>query len=174
MRLREWDPANPHIEADLDRLYALDQVCFHPGVAYTRAELRAFLAHPSAFSVLLEEVSGSRPDEPAALLGFSIGRTLRSRGRPMFHIITIDVDPGARRRGIGSRLMDWMVARGQALKVHALRLEVAVDNEDALSFYGKLGFEEVGRIPGYYLGKTDALVLERAVARAGPRRLAFW
>ena len=34
-----------------------------------------------------------------------------------------------------------------------------MDNEAALSFYKLLGFKETGRIPGYYMGKLDALVM---------------
>ena len=175
MQMRPWTPPgltgrktwNPEQEADLDRLYALDQACFAPGVAYTREELRAFLAHPSAFSVLLEDAPAS-PETRGALLGFSIGRSMRSRGRALFHIITIDVSPQARRRGAGTVLMDWMRDRARAVRAQALRLEVAVDNTEALGFYKSLGFVEVGRIPGYYLGIIDALVLERSLGPPAP------
>ncbi len=173
MQMRPWPPPgltgrkswDADQEADLDRLHALDQSCFAPGVAYTREELRAFLAHPSAFSVLLEDAPAS-PDARGALLGFSIGRSMRSQGRAIFHIITIDVSPRARRRGAGTVLMDWMRDRARSVRAQALRLEVAVDNAEALGFYSSLGFVEVGRIPRYYLGTIDALVLERPL---GPR-----
>ena len=163
MQLRVLDPESAGLETDLDRFYALDQSCFAPGIAYTREELASFLTHPSAFSVLLEEKS--RPGlGRGELLGFAIARTLRSRGKAVFHIITIDVAPTARRRGIGTLLMDWMAAKGRELHMQALRLEVAVDNVDALGFYTRFGFIEVGRIAGYYLGTIDALVLERGIA----------
>ena len=164
MRLRVWDPEEDP-EADLDRFFALDQSCFAAGIAYTRDELAAFLSHPSAFSVLLEDrPTRSRPR--GELLGFAIARTLRSRGKGVFHIITIDVAPTARRRGVGTLLMKWMTDKGQELRLQALRLEVAVDNADALGFYTRMGFAEVGRIAGYYLGTIDALVLE---CRLNPR-----
>jgi ribosomal protein S18 acetylase RimI-like enzyme len=160
MRLRVWDPELAQIEADLDRFFALDQRCFAPGVAYTREELAAFLAHPSAFSVLLED--RPTPAMPhGELLGFAIARTFSTRGKAVLHIITIDVSPTARRRGVGTILMDWMAEKAHDLHLKALRLEVSVDNADALAFYQRLGFTQVGRIAGYYLGTIDALVLER-------------
>ncbi len=161
-----WDPGGGRLETDLDRFYALDQSCFSPGVAYTRDELATFLSHPSAFSVLLEDRAVG-PALDREILGFAIARTLRTRGKAVFHIITIDVAPTARRRGVGTLLMDWMAAKGRDLHLQALRLEVAVDNLDALGFYERLGFSQVGRIAGYYLGTTDALVLERELT---PRR----
>ncbi len=167
MQLRVWASRADRLQEDLDRFFALDQSCFPPGIAYTREELAAFLAHPSAFCVLLEG-SGSKITHTPELLGFAIARSLRSGGRAVLHIITIDVAPAARRRGMGTRLMDWMAAKGRELHVQALRLEVAVDNADAIGFYRRAGFAEVGRIPGYYLGRIDALVLERALA-PGPR-----
>jgi ribosomal-protein-alanine N-acetyltransferase len=154
MQLKVWNPDAADLEAEIDRLYALDQICFHPGVAYSRAELSAFLSHPSTFTALVE-------DERAGLLGFAIARTVRKRGKGFFHIITIDVAPSARRRGAGTLLMEWMAAQARGLRLAGLRLEVAVDNADALGFYTCHNFTEVGRIPGYYLGRTDAIILER-------------
>ncbi len=164
MRLRVWNPELAQIEADLDRFYALDQRCFAPGIAYTREELAAFLAHPSAFSVLLED--RPIPATPQGeLLGFAIARTFLSRGKAVLHIITIDVSPTARRRGVGSMLMEWMASKAHDLNLKTLRLEVSVDNAEALAFYQRLGFTQVGRIAGYYLGALDALVLERTLGR---------
>jgi ribosomal protein S18 acetylase RimI-like enzyme len=43
-------------------------------------------------------------------------------------------------------------------------LEVAVDNSIAQEFYGRHGFVKTGRIPGYYLGRIDALVMEKTLS----------
>jgi len=42
-------------------------------------------------------------------------------------------------------------------------LEVAVDNDAAQAFYQRHGFVRTGRIPGYYLGRIDALVMEKSL-----------
>ncbi len=150
-------------EADLPVLHALDQACFPPGIAYNRVELRSFLEHPSSFT----KVAWSE----ASVVGFAIVRPVRRRFRaaaggpiaPALHILTIDVDPGARRQGVGAQLMEWMIRKAGELRLHAIVLEVAADNLVAQRFYEKFGFEVRGRIPGYYNGETDALEFERLV-----------
>jgi ribosomal protein S18 acetylase RimI-like enzyme len=49
----------------------------------------------------------------------------------------------------------------RAAGANAVALEVAVDNATAQSFYERHGFVRTGRIPGYYLGRIDALVMEK-------------
>jgi ribosomal protein S18 acetylase RimI-like enzyme len=49
----------------------------------------------------------------------------------------------------------------QAVGAEVVRLEVAVDNQMALSFYEKLGFIAVGELPGYYPTGTDAIVMQK-------------
>ena len=140
---------------DFDRLHALDQACFPPRIAYSEAELRGFLESPSTFTaVVVESASGS-------IQGFAVVRNVRVAERAVLHIITIDVDPGSQRRGIGKLLMRWMEGQAQALESTAMRLEVAEDNAPAQAFYRSAGFEVRGRIPGYYAPRMDALVMER-------------
>ncbi len=155
----------PFHQADLPALHALDQVCFAPGIAYTRAELRAFLEHPSSFSAV-----ATRGD---ATLGFAIVRPLRrkptgaqpwARAQPVLHLLTIDVAPNARRQGIGALLMRWAVAKGVALRSRAIVLEVAVDNAAAQRFYQAFGFKPADIIPCYYNDVTDALRMELSLA----------
>ncbi len=156
----------PYREADLPALHALDQACFAPGIAYSRAELRAFLDHPSSFSTVAIE-TGEVENE--GVLGFAIVRPMRRKApgsrftasaQPVLHLLTIDVAPYARRRGVGSLLMRWAVAKGNELRSSAILLEVAVDNLSAQNFYAASGFTAHGRIHGYYNGVIDALRME--------------
>ena len=150
-----------YTEADLPRLYALDRSCFPPGIAYSRAELRSFLEHPSSFTVLA--------CRGQSILGFAIARPAR-RHAPQtghaLHILTIDVSPNARREGIGRKLMHWILAKAGELGSETIALEVAVDNLSAQLFYARFRFEVKGTIPGYYNGVLDALVMELEVASA--------
>lgn len=137
---------------DLDTLFALDQTCFRPGIAYSAAELRYFLFHARSASIVAEDSTG--------ILGFAIVQIGLAQGRRVGHIITIDVDPSLRRSGIGRTLMNALLDLCRESEAALLRLEVAVDNDAAIAFYRQFGFRETGRIPGFYMGRLDALTME--------------
>jgi len=42
-----------------------------------------------------------------------------------------------------------------------INLEVRAGNQEARSFYTRLGYKENGRVPGYYSGVEDAIKLTR-------------
>lgn len=145
-------------KSDLPALLALDQLCFAEEIAYSADELKGFLQHPSAFSVVA--CASSR------IVGFAIVRSTRRAGpddksRSALHILTIDVDPEMRRQGVGAALMEWMIGKAREVRASVLVLEVAVDNQPAQAFYQRFGFQVANTIPGYYNGTTDAFALER-------------
>lgn len=144
----------------MDELFTLDHQCFPPGIAYSRAELRYLTSSPSSLSVAAE-------DEAAKLAGFVIAELHLESGKRVGHIVTIDVAPSARRKGIGQALMGALLQRLCNSGVILVRLEVAVDNEAAQAFYLRHGFVETGHIPRYYLGKIDALAMELALSDGG-------
>ena len=59
--------------------------------------------------------------------------------------------------------MDAMLDRLTSAGTAIVRLEVAIDNIDAQAFYRRLGFFQTGRIRGFYLGRLDALVMEKSL-----------
>lgn len=156
MRLRNVELRSVE-RSDLDALFVLDRQCFRPGIAYSRADLRYYLSHPHSASILAED------NITKAILGFIIAESYLEGGRRVVHIITIDVAPSQRRKGLGRKLMGAILDRSAAADVAILRLEVAVDNLEAQAFYRSLGFSQTGRIRGFYLGTLDALVMERCL-----------
>jgi [ribosomal protein S18]-alanine N-acetyltransferase len=147
------------IGADADRLFELDRVCFDAGVAYSLREFRSLLRSSKTLCILAEDGND--------LAGFVIAQEAVIRKSPGGHIVTIDVAPAFRRRGIGRLLMERIEERLRAAGAGWLRLEVAVNNAAASEFYGGLGFAAVGRIPNYYHDSVDAIVMEKTLAEAG-------
>jgi ribosomal-protein-alanine N-acetyltransferase len=145
---------------DLDDLFALDHLCFRPGIAYAKADLNYFIRHPRSLSYAAVDPAGK-------LAGFAIAEFYLEAGKRVGHIVTIDVDPQLRRNGIGKQLMGAMMDGLAVLDAVTVRLEVAVDNTEALSFYQQLGFTRAGRIPGFYMGTLDALTMERPLVGTG-------
>ncbi len=74
------------------------------------------------------------------------------------HVTTVAVDPGARRRRLGTQLMLALVDAARAVGTRHLTLEVRVSNEGARRLYQRFGFAPVGVRKDYYAGE-DALVM---------------
>jgi [ribosomal protein S18]-alanine N-acetyltransferase len=163
--------------ADFDRLWQIDQQCFPAGISYSRAELKYYMRRPGAFTL----VAGNRPEAPESdlastqhgdglaaskahetspagrIVGFIMGEANGLSG----HIITIDVTAGARREGVGSRLLQASEDRLRAAHCRYVELETAVDNLSALAFYKRHAYSVVRTHPRYYSNGVDALVLEK-------------
>lgn len=139
--------------SDFEALWNIDQTCFEPGISYTRRELAFFVEQNRAFTLVAEHAG--------KIVGFIVAdRNRRNQG----HVITIDVLPEARRSGVGSRLLSTAEGRLETLGCAAIFLETAVDNMAAIRFYKAHGYTVVNRIPEYYLGNVDALVLGKKLA----------
>ena len=142
--LRDYSPR------DLAGLCALDRQCFPEKIAFPREAMRETIEEKGAFGIVAEDESG-------AIAAFVVaGRTSPRVG----HIATIDVAPGVRRRGLGTRLMHAAEARLAGLGVRKMRLETATGNV-ARRLFAKLGYRRVGKIERYYPDGSDAWVMEK-------------
>ncbi|MHB1700664.1 MAG: GNAT family N-acetyltransferase [Acidobacteriaceae bacterium] len=152
---------------DFPAMYALDQVCFPPGIAYSRREMRHMIQMRGAVT-LLAETQDAAPagadTEAAGLAGFAIAERAVQRGEIFGHLITIDVKTGLQRTGVGSSLLGALEQRLAMEGAVRMRLEVAEDNAAAQSFYRKSGYAPIGRIAKYYLESIDALLMEKSLA----------
>jgi ribosomal-protein-alanine N-acetyltransferase len=144
----------PVVHDDFPTLFALDQACFAPGIAWSKAELQYFLKYPGNIGVVAE-------DQARRIVGFAIAGKQHRKGAVLGRLITIDVDPAQRRRGVGHMLLEETERHLREARATAVLLEVAIDNTAAQGFYARHGFVRTGRIPGYYLGRIDALVMEK-------------
>jgi [ribosomal protein S18]-alanine N-acetyltransferase len=159
---------------DFRRLWAIDQACFPPGISYTQFELKTYIRHPSSFTLVAEQtgsaeraVQGQEETVQSEVLGFLVADSaVRGRG----HIITIDVRESGRRFGIGSALLNSAEEQFRAAHCVAVRLETAVDNVAALSFYKRHGYTVIKSIPRYYSNGVDALLLEKDLHSPLPSR----
>jgi [ribosomal protein S18]-alanine N-acetyltransferase len=95
--------------------------------------------------------------------GFLLGRALAGEAE----LLTLAVDPAARRQGLGAKLVSGFLAQARLRDATTAFLEVAADNLAAQSLYLGIGFTLSGRRKGYYHAldgtKQDALVFTRAL-----------
>lgn len=89
-------------------------------------------------------------EEGGALLGYVVAWVIDDEAE----ILTIAVDPAARRRGVGRALVE--AALSGTARAH---LEVRADNAAARALYEGQGFEVVGRRARYYADGEDALLM---------------
>ena len=78
------------------------------------------------------------------------------------YISNVAVAPEHRRRHVSDALLDALEARGSALGLAFLTLEVRASNAPAAALYAKHGYLEAGRRKNYYeKPREDALLLTR-------------
>ena len=120
--------------------------CFTTPRPWSAAEFADFLG--SRFCFLLRE--------PA---GFLLGRVIADEAE----LLTVAVDPAARRQGMGARLLTGFATTARARGATTAFLEVAVGNAPAQALYRQAGWVETGRRKAYYHAPDgtaeDALVM---------------
>lgn len=139
--------------SDFETLFEIDQECFDPELAYSRAELNHYLLRKGAFAIIAE-------DRKKKIEGFVVAEADR---RGFGHIITIDVLKNARRSGLGTKLMAAVEQRLRTSGSRVIVLETGVDNLAALKFYKRLNYTVEKVIPHYYSGERDAFLLSKRI-----------
>jgi [ribosomal protein S18]-alanine N-acetyltransferase len=137
---------------DLDALCRIDQICFPEYMAFSRAEFVLHLNHSERIA-RVAETSGR-------IIGFILARF---QGASYAHVITLDVVPEARKRSVGTRLMNHLHKELKRRKISASVLEVSVRNLAAQRLYEKLEYKFLGTLPGYYRGREDAYRMVRLI-----------
>jgi [ribosomal protein S18]-alanine N-acetyltransferase len=148
---------------DFEALWRIDQQCFPPGVAYSQQELKLYMGHRGAFTLIVNQQRNQNGEARQNENGINheIAGFLVAHSGAIGHVITIDVVPSFRRSGVGSQLLCAAEERLRENGSRAVRLEAAVDNLSALSFYKRLGYQVVKTWPRYYSTGVDALVLKK-------------
>lgn len=110
-------------------------------------------------------------DEAGRILGWAaLGRASRRSFLSGVAEVSIYVSEHARGRGIGSRLMDSLIASSEEAGIWTLQAAVFPENESTIRLHQNAGFRVVGRREkiGMHEGMwRDTLLLERRSDRAG-------
>jgi ribosomal protein S18 acetylase RimI-like enzyme len=145
----------PYLSTDFNALFTLDRECYPSGIAYSKRELRWYLAQPGAICFVAEAE------------GVIAGFILADADPPDGHIITIDVAKAHRRNGVGTLLLDAAERALAECGVFTVEIETATDNEAGLKFWYVHKYHALGLLPGYYLGRIDAVRMSKTLA--GPK-----
>ena len=138
----------PMTEADLPRVLEIENASFPD--PWTEGIFR------SSLSDELETWFAAEKD--GLLAGYAGMQSVLDEG----YIDNIAVDPGLRRAGIASALLNAMEVAAKARQLAFLSLEVRAGNAPAIALYTRFGFQSIGKRPGYYLSpKEDALIMTK-------------
>jgi ribosomal-protein-alanine acetyltransferase len=139
---------------DLDRLFEIERQCFNEE-AFTRKQIAQLLMDYSAINLVAKK--GGK------IIGFVIGVIYFDRNASLGHILTIDVFPADRRKGVGSKLLLAIEKMFKDKGVKTNNLEVREDNVAAINLYEKLGYQRIGTLRNYY-GKANGIYLRKILA----------
>jgi ribosomal-protein-alanine acetyltransferase len=137
----------------LDRLYEIEAECFEKE-AFTRKQIAQLLTEYNSVSLM----TGMNGD----IAGFVIGRMDVERDIRTGHILTLDVLPKYRRRGVGQTLLKEVEKIFKEKGAEACYLEVREGNAAALSLYEKLGYKKIGKLKNYY-GNAHGVHLKKSL-----------
>jgi len=84
------------------------------------------------------------------------GLAVMQFGDERAHLVLLCVQPAQRRRGLGRRLMAWLLASARVAGIESVGLELRADNAAALAFYRNLDFVPTQQVPAYYDGQIAA------------------
>lgn len=138
---------------NLDRLCEIEMKCFETE-AFTKQQI-AYLLTDSNSVIFVSRVKGE-------IVGFIIGKKCMDKKPATGQILTIDVSPKHRRKGIGQRLLQEIEKTLKDKGVKIFYLEVRENNFVALSLYQKFGYKRVGRLENYY-GNAHGIRLRKVL-----------
>ena len=147
-------------------MWELERRCF--SLPWSEEQCRAAFAQPAfaAFGLW----SGARLLAYISLyhIGAPPGASYAPCGE--LEILNLAVEPTARRRGCGRRLLLLALQAGRKMGMQKAILEVREGNGPALALYRASGFVQTGRRRRYYADTgEDALVLECPLAEPAAR-----
>jgi ribosomal-protein-alanine N-acetyltransferase len=140
----------PALVDDVAEVAAMERRCYAdpwPAAAFT-----SLPENPSVFFAV------ARSGVDGQLSGYVVAWHVMDEAE----LANLAVEPAARRRGVGSLLLDHMIDDAAGRGAARLFLEVRESNDAARRLYASRGFEEVGRRTKYYRSPDeDALILRR-------------
>jgi len=135
---------------DLDEIYAIEIECFG-NESFSLLEYRRLLSIHN--SIPIKAIVKKR------IIGFVIG--VYQMSSRICTVVTLNVKPRFRKKGIGFELMKSLEKELESLKCTEVILQTRVNNTPALRLFDKLGFRKTSRLLNYYPNATDGYEMKK-------------
>ncbi len=147
--------------ADIERCVELEQLLFPEDDPWQAVSFRSELAGPHNRYIVAR-------DEAGRMVGYAGIALLGNPEHPEAEVHTIGVDPGCHRGGVGTMLLEALLAEA-GKRGGPVFLEVRTDNAPAIALYAKHGFHIIGLRKNYYHPSgADAYTMRRPELAANP------
>lgn len=146
--------------SDASKLTALEGRAFSGYYAshrFTLAQFRYYLARSCTIARVARVHS--------SIVGYSLGIQQTGRRRHVARLLSLAVDPRARTRGLGTRLLEVFLEEAHRRGCRSVYLEVAARNVPAIRLFARCGFTRVRSLPGYYAPSVSGLRMRLALTR---------
>lgn len=141
----------PMVLADVDRVAALEALCFT--TPWPRSAIEEELVSNPRAHYYVYEVDGK-------LVGYCGLWLILDEG----HITNLAIDPEERSKGYAQDMIEKFVGESALSGATSLTLEVRSGNASAIHVYEKAGFVSMGVRKGYYLDSgEDALIMWKTI-----------
>ena len=106
------------------------------------AQLKKDLQNPKKYYYVLETDENTKENK-SCVIGFIKTEPKKINGRRRLYISSVIIDKREQGKGFGKILMKDIEQKAKAQGFDEITLDVSADNERAVKFYEKLGFETV-------------------------------
>ena len=141
---------------DFAALYAIEEVCFQPPLRFDRNYMWR-LVHSRSTATWIAEENGR-------MAGFAIVEGVRKSIGAAAYILTIEVLPEFRHRGVGSELLRCVEDSARVANSATLGLHVDATNAGAIRLYEAHGFRCEGREEKFYPLGRAALIYRKELS----------
>lgn len=129
----------------LSQIAKIEETCFAHPWSYDSLKAELYKDDAYFFAAVIE----------GKAVGYIGMNTVLDEG----YIANVAVLPEYRERGIGQRLISYIILTAEENNLSFVTLEVRKSNEKAISLYRKNGFKEVGERKNFYSEPTENALL---------------
>ena len=135
--------------SDLEQIMEIEKISFPNRKLFSADYFRKlYQKYPEGFIVA---------EDKGKILGYAIGEVQKDCGK----IISIAVHPAWHKKGIGKKLVNFLIEHFKKENLKKISLHVRKNNLAAISFYQNLGFQILKTIKNCYQNGDDADLMSK-------------